>query len=77
MKTSRLTRLLFACLVFLSAASLRADEEQDLIATLQSIAAPAQKCAACLRLKTIATVRSVPALAALLGDERVDRKSVV
>ena len=49
---------------------LRADEEQDLIATLQSSAGVPQKCAACQKLRIIGTARVVPALAALLGEER-------
>jgi HEAT repeat protein len=48
-----------------------ADEEQDLIATLQSGAGATQKCAACQRLRVVGTPRAVAALAALLGEERI------
>ena len=65
-----ISRLLLVCLFALVASAARADEEQDLIATLQSNASIPQKCAACQRLRLIGTARSVPALAALLGEER-------
>src|SRR5512140_1271871 len=45
------------------------NEEQQLIQVLQSDAGPAEKDAACARLKWIGTARCVPALAALLPDE--------
>jgi len=48
----------------------RADEESDLIATLQSPATTTQKSAACQRLRIIGTVHSVPVLASLLTDEK-------
>jgi len=38
---------------------------------LQSSAGPVEKCAACQQLRTYGTVKSVPALAALLGQQRV------
>jgi len=50
-----------------------ADREQELIAVLQSSAGPVQKCSACQQLRTLGTARSVPALAALLNDERVSQ----
>jgi HEAT repeat protein len=58
-----------ACFLALFTANLRADEEANLIATLQSGASATQKCNACQRLKTLGTVKAVPALAALLVDE--------
>lgn len=57
-----------ALLAFASVAAL-GDEEQDLLAVLRSQAGIAQKCAACQRLRVIGTPASVPALAALLGEE--------
>jgi len=59
-----------ACLIALVSAAVRADEEQDLIATLQSTVGVPQKCAACQKLRISGTERAVPALAALLGEER-------
>jgi HEAT repeat protein len=56
--------------VALAAARADADEEQDLLATLQASVGVPQKCAACQQLRVIGTARSVPALAALLGEER-------
>src|SRR6186713_775694 len=46
----------------------QATNETALIQVLQSNATPAEKEAACLRLKQIGTVKSVPALATLLAD---------
>jgi hypothetical protein len=63
-------RLLLVILLLLTAPGLRADEEQDLLAVLQSNAAVPAKCAACQRLRLVGTARAVPALAALLGEER-------
>ena len=63
-------RGLVACLIVLVTPAARADEEQDLIATLESAAGVPQKCAACQKLRIVGTVRAVPALAALLGEER-------
>lgn len=65
-----MNRVLLACLLTLAATIAHADEEQDLIAILQSAAPVPQKCAACQKLRTIGTAKSVPALAALLGEER-------
>jgi HEAT repeat protein len=62
--------ILLSALVALAPAAVRADEEQDLIAVLQSPAGAAQKGAACLRLRLVGTARSVPALAVLLTEER-------
>jgi HEAT repeat protein len=62
---------LLAGLLALAAPSVRADEEQDLIGTLQSPSASApQKCTACVKLRVVGTAKCVPALAALLGEER-------
>jgi HEAT repeat protein len=71
MKIHLLNRVALACLLAFTASSVRADEEQDLITILQSTASAPQKCGACQRLKIIGTARSVPALAALLGEERI------
>src|ERR1041384_1092196 len=57
-------------LLALTSLNVRGDEEQDLIATLQSTAGAPQKCTACQRLRVIGTPKAVPALAALLGEER-------
>src|ERR1700694_2415388 len=51
------------------------DEEQKLIQVLQSNAGPAEKDAACARLKFIGTSRSVPALAALLTDNELSHSA--
>ena len=48
-----------------------ADEERQLIAVLQSDAAPLDKDLACRRLAVIGTKAAVPALAALLSDEQL------
>src|ERR1035438_2960201 len=64
------SRFLFACLLALAVSTVKADEEQDLIATLQSTAGAVKKCSACQRLRVVGTVKAVPALAALLGDPK-------
>jgi len=66
----------FNCLLLIgfitfSANTVRAAEEQELIAILQSSAGAVEKCAACQQLRIYGTAQSVPALAALLGEERV------
>lgn len=66
-------QILLAALLVLTGASLRADEQQDLIATLQSTAGAPQKWAACQRLRVIGTEKAVPALAALLTDEHLSQ----
>ena len=71
MKTT--LRILFACLLAAAAFTLRAAEEQDLIAALQSSADTSQKWAACQRLRVIGTAKAVPALGALLVDERASQ----
>ena len=70
MKTTFFNRCLLAALLALSALSTRAAEEQDLIAVLRSNAPVPAKCAACQRLRYAGTLESVPALAALLGEDR-------
>jgi HEAT repeat protein len=70
MKTNRLLFPFLAALFVLAASCVRADEEQDLIAILQSGAGAPAKCSACQRLRVVGTVKSVPALATLLGEER-------
>ncbi len=70
MKTNLLRYVLLAGLVVLGAPNLRATEEEDLINTLYSSAGAAEKCTACEKLRLVGTVKSVPALAALLVDER-------
>src|ERR1051326_5657323 len=53
----------------------RTDEEQQLIRVLQSNAAPAQKDAACARLKFIGTAQCVSALAPLLLDDQLSHSA--
>jgi HEAT repeat protein len=64
---------LLASLLMLSAGGVRADEEQDLITLLKSNAGVPQKCDACFRLRLVGTAESVPALASLLGQERLSQ----
>jgi len=71
MKTHFSNLILLIVLTTLSACAVYAAEEQELIATLQSSASAAEKCAACQQLRIYGTVQSVPALAALLGEKRV------
>jgi HEAT repeat protein len=70
MKTDRLLFPFLAAVLLLAPSSVRADEEQDLIAVLQSTADVPAKCTACQRLRVVGTVKAIPALAALLGQER-------
>jgi hypothetical protein len=58
------------CLLATSASGAPADEEQKLIAILKSATNATAKCSACQKLRTVGTAKSVPALAALLGEER-------
>ncbi|HOW64724.1 MAG TPA: HEAT repeat domain-containing protein [Candidatus Paceibacterota bacterium] len=69
MNTTLMNRFLVAIALGLLAVFARADEEQDLIAILQSSADIPQKCAACQRLRVVGTGESVPALAPLLLQE--------
>lgn len=64
---------ILACLLMFFAGSVGADEEQDLIAMLKSDAGVPQKCDACFRLRIIGTAKCVPALAPLLGEERLSQ----
>ena len=73
MKTKRLLLPFLAAFVVLAASGVRADEEQDLIAILQSAAGVPAKCSACVKLRVVGTVKAVPALAALLGEERTSQ----
>src|SRR5262245_55978056 len=73
MKSTSLHRIVLAWLLVFAANHLRAAEEQDLIATLQSAAGAPQKWAACQRLRIIGTAQAVPALATLLTDERASQ----
>ncbi len=70
MNRLRWTQILGIALVAWTASQVSADEEQDLIATLQSAADVPQKCAACQKLRVVGTERSVPALADLLSQDR-------
>jgi HEAT repeat protein len=76
--------LLAVCLLFLSGSLLAAPapklapdsrDEESLIKVLQSNASPHDKDAACARLKLIGTVKSIPALAALLTDEQLSHSA--
>ena len=58
-----------------SARAAESNEEQQLIAVLQSDASLTKKDAACARLKRIGTDQSVPALAALLTDEQLSHSA--
>jgi HEAT repeat protein len=71
MKTHFFNLILLIVFVTLSACSAHAAEEKELIAILQSSAGAVEKCAACQQLRIYGTAKSVPALAALLGQERV------
>ena len=70
MKTNLSSRLLLTGLLAFAASNVLADEEQDLISTLQSSAGAPQKCTACVKLRLVGTTKCMPALAALLGEER-------
>ena len=58
-------------LFLLNASASGADEEADFISILKSNAGVPAKCAACFQLRRVGTARSVPALARLLGQERL------
>jgi len=73
MKTNFVNCIYALVSMLFAASSLPAAEEQDLIAILRSTAGAPQKWAACQKLKTLGTAQSVPALAALLGDERLSQ----
>ena len=61
--------LMFALASLAGARASAADDEQTLIAVLQSDKPVGDKAAACLNLKRVGTARAVPALAALLTDK--------
>jgi len=71
MKINFCNLMMLFVFVTLSACSVHAAGEQELIAILQSSAGAVEKCAACQQLRIYGTVQSVPVLAALLGEERV------
>ena len=60
--------LLVAGFLALAPAIAFADEEQDLLNVLNSNAGAPQKCDACQKLRPVGTVKSIPALAALLTE---------
>jgi HEAT repeat protein len=68
---------IFALLFLVGGRLLYAAEpsEQQLIQVLQSNASPAEKDAACAKLKRVGTEQSVPALAALLTDEQLSHSA--
>jgi HEAT repeat protein len=65
--------LLLALLAFGAGFSAHAQDEAALIAVLQSTAGAVEKCEAAKQLRLAGTAKSVPALAALLTDERVSQ----
>jgi len=69
MKT--LSCFLSACLLALVSMAAHAETEADLIGRIQSAATVPDQCAACQKLRVIGTAKAVPALAALLGQERI------
>src|SRR4030042_5063726 len=71
MKTHFFNLILLIVFIILSACAVHAAGEKELITILQSSAGAAEKGAACQQLRIYGTVQSVPALAALLGQERV------
>jgi len=71
MKTHFFNLILLIVFITLSACTVHAAGEQELIAILQSSAGAVEKCAACQQLRIYGTVQSVPALALLLGEQRV------
>jgi len=71
MKIHLFNCILLTGFITLSTYTVCAAEEQELIAILQSSTGAADKCAACQQLRIYGTAKSIPALAALLGEERV------
>ncbi len=70
MKTNFLNSLfLVVAMLGMTSGDARADQEEDLIAILQSNAGAPQKCDACQKLRLVGTVKAVPALAGLLTEE--------
>jgi HEAT repeat protein len=73
-----LLRLVFLCAAILPVYQSQAAEnaeEQTQIQILKANSSPAEKDAACARLKRIGTQQSVPALAALLADEQLSHSA--
>lgn len=73
-----LSRCAILCLIglavlVLAGFSAHAQSEQDLIAILQSNSGAVEKAEACRKLRLAGTAKSVPALAALLSEERVSQ----
>jgi len=73
MNTNSSRLLLLAALVALNVSAVRAQTEPELIAILQSNAGAVEKCAACQKLRLVGTAEAVPAVAALLTDERISQ----
>jgi HEAT repeat protein len=71
MNRKLLNQILVIVIITVAACTARGADERQLIAVLQSNVGAVEKCAACQQLRTIGTAESVPALAALLSDERV------
>jgi len=71
MKNYLLNKIIFVALISTVVCTAWAADEESLIAVLKSDAGVVEKCAACQQLKIHGTVKSVEALAAVLGDERV------
>ncbi len=71
MNKQLLNQILVIAFITAAACTAWGAEERELIAVLQSNAGAVEKCSACQQLSIFGTVESVPALAALLGDERV------
>lgn len=70
MRIQFLHRILLAGQLAFGSINLRAADEMELITILQSSAGVPDKCAACFQLRIVGTVRSVPALAVLLTEDR-------
>jgi len=71
MKIHFFNLILTMMFITFSACSVHAADEKELIAILQSSAGAVEKCVACQQLRIYGSVKSVPALAALLDQERV------
>jgi HEAT repeat protein len=65
-----MNRFVLAGLIALATVTVRADTEHDLIASLHAAASVPAKCEACQKLRVVGTAKAVPALAALLSEER-------
>lgn len=71
MKRSLPSRWFLAAWAVLTGVSLYAATEAELIDNLGSAAGVPEKCATCRELRRVGTAKAVPALAGLLGDDRV------